>query len=62
MRKNNMSMIELRQLLETGIILKHVAAASGYSISALSIFCRAWDIKRKTGPRPKPVVPTQAVR
>ncbi len=54
-KRSQITLPELRQLLETGITLERVAAASGYGEPELSLFCKAWGIPRKCGPKPKPV-------
>ena len=52
-KRNQVSMDDVRQMLLSGARLKLVSAATGYSVPELSIMCRCWEIKRKRGPRAK---------
>lgn len=51
--RGEVSMDEIKTMLRSGLYLKVVSAASGYSVPELSAMCRAWGIQRKRGPRPK---------
>jgi len=46
-----MTMAEIKQLIESGLLLRHVARASNYSVQELSLFMKAWGITRKRGRR-----------
>ncbi|HYA42384.1 MAG TPA: hypothetical protein VEF34_13845 [Syntrophobacteraceae bacterium] len=52
-KREEMSLIDIRRLLESGMLLKHISRASNYSTSELALMCRCWGIKRKRGRRPK---------
>jgi hypothetical protein len=50
-KRSAMTMAEIKQLIESGLLLRHVARASNYSVQELSLFMKAWGITRKRGRR-----------
>jgi hypothetical protein len=52
-KREEMALEDIRRLLESGMLLRHVGKLSNYSTTELSLMCRCWGIKRKRGPRPQ---------
>ena len=51
-KRSEMTLQEIRALLESGMILRRVHALCGYTVSELSLMCKLWGIARKQG-RPR---------
>jgi hypothetical protein len=51
-KRSEMSLAEIRALLESGMILRRVHALCGYTVSELSLMCKLWNIPRNQG-RPR---------
>jgi hypothetical protein len=52
-KRREMTVEEIRRLLESGMLLRRVSALCGYTQSELSIMCRCWNIGRGSGRRKK---------
>jgi hypothetical protein len=51
-KRSEMTLAEIRALLESGMILRRVHALCGYTVSELSLMCKLWSIPRNQG-RPR---------
>jgi hypothetical protein len=58
-KRNEVPMNEVRQMCESGIPLKLIVRATGFSQPELSLLLKAWNIQRKRGRRKQQ--PSEAV-
>jgi hypothetical protein len=49
--RNDLTLADVKKLLLSGLYLRVVSAATGYTVPELSLMCKVWGIQRKRGPR-----------